>query len=659
MKFIRYTSVLSLMLVCGMDSVFGDAPQAPRPVYMTSQIQRLLNEKQEKVSKLEECDGKRKGFMIAGISTIGLTAVGVGINIAQASKSNKLSNQIEEQNRQLEKQQANLADINSQISEKQNENKRRECEGDPTKIYVNGQCLDRAPYECAQNPNKEWKDGQCVDKVKPENPSQPHDYSGYTLDCAHTKFEFIVGSDYQAVLQRLNNQCKTDTGVEMAEVLREKTPGGKVVFECQGYPTSGKCGNPAEGNTPILFTPCNDSGSVWTHGGDQQCLPSVDATQKVPCSCPPASQTQPGQENPTHDTPTPVVEKPDCYKSVEDYLALGCKKCIQLWTQSGQAVCAEIDSHGGFTKVSQKDAVLKENGQDYTPVVVSAKDGFSSTINCPGICADFNQKDAEDCRLSGGEWRYSNSKKAYECHCGTVGSYTDRHMALTNKNTCNCQVGYVLIDENFPIKGCRLGSNHAEQDAYIKSVNSLQAKWDSMNTKVGQCEIAAKNVATATEENSAKKFVDQAKQYASSALSLATEATGLYNKVKAEFKALLKEDQRAVERHRQAAENIKADVDKVQSKVNECTKKANDEYIRLVDRIEARNNPNTGALCVQSHGVWNSGKCSCDSGKNLEPSSDRMSCVCKKVGNNRYEWHDKCNMCRHPNAVDKDMACGV
>ncbi|MBR6363708.1 MAG: hypothetical protein IKS08_01310 [Alphaproteobacteria bacterium] len=155
MKFMKYTSLLCLVSICALDNAFADNPPAPRPVYMTSQIQRLLNEKQEKISKLEECDGKRKGFMIAGISTIGLTAVGVGVNIAQANKSNKLSNQIADQNRELEKQQSNLANINSQISEIQSNNARRECESKAGMIFVNGQCLDKQQYEqsIAQNQN--------------------------------------------------------------------------------------------------------------------------------------------------------------------------------------------------------------------------------------------------------------------------------------------------------------------------------------------------------------------------------------------------------------------------------------------------------------------------------------------------------------------------
>ena len=117
----RFELLTCLAAICMVCNAYAEPAAAPKPVYMTSQIQSLLNEKQEKVSKLEECDGKRKGFMIAGISTIGLTAVGIGVNIAQATKSNKLSNQIEDQNRELDKQQANLANINSQISDIQNE----------------------------------------------------------------------------------------------------------------------------------------------------------------------------------------------------------------------------------------------------------------------------------------------------------------------------------------------------------------------------------------------------------------------------------------------------------------------------------------------------------------------------------------------------------
>lgn len=96
-----------------MGAVFGDA----HGVAMSANIRRLLQEKQDKIAKLEECEGKKQGWMIAGISTIGLTAVGVGVNIAQASKSNRLSDEIEMEKTTLQRQQDELDRISNQIAD--------------------------------------------------------------------------------------------------------------------------------------------------------------------------------------------------------------------------------------------------------------------------------------------------------------------------------------------------------------------------------------------------------------------------------------------------------------------------------------------------------------------------------------------------------------
>ena len=47
-------------------------------------IAQLIREKQQKMEKLEKCKGTTKNLKIAGISTLGITAVGVGANIAEA-----------------------------------------------------------------------------------------------------------------------------------------------------------------------------------------------------------------------------------------------------------------------------------------------------------------------------------------------------------------------------------------------------------------------------------------------------------------------------------------------------------------------------------------------------------------------------------------------
>ena len=51
---------------------------------VNDRIYKLMQEKQAKMEKLEKCQGTTKNLKIAGISTLGITAVGVGANIAEA-----------------------------------------------------------------------------------------------------------------------------------------------------------------------------------------------------------------------------------------------------------------------------------------------------------------------------------------------------------------------------------------------------------------------------------------------------------------------------------------------------------------------------------------------------------------------------------------------
>ena len=106
---------ISFMCILGCVSNVGYGAQ------MTPQIQRLMEEKEKKLAELEKCDSKRKGFMIAGISTLGLTAVGIGGNIALANKNKKLNTELDAQKQSLAEQQSTLSDLNKQIEDKKRE----------------------------------------------------------------------------------------------------------------------------------------------------------------------------------------------------------------------------------------------------------------------------------------------------------------------------------------------------------------------------------------------------------------------------------------------------------------------------------------------------------------------------------------------------------
>ncbi len=78
---------------------------------------QLVREKQRKMQELEKCMGATNGLKIAGLSTIGLTAVGVAGNVAQAKKLDEYESGIESKQKELEK-------VNKDIAEKQAEIKK-------------------------------------------------------------------------------------------------------------------------------------------------------------------------------------------------------------------------------------------------------------------------------------------------------------------------------------------------------------------------------------------------------------------------------------------------------------------------------------------------------------------------------------------------------
>ena len=62
---------------------------------VNDRIYKLMQEKQEKMEKLEKCQGTTKNLKIAGISTLGITAVGIGTNIAEAVVLNDYKSDIQ------------------------------------------------------------------------------------------------------------------------------------------------------------------------------------------------------------------------------------------------------------------------------------------------------------------------------------------------------------------------------------------------------------------------------------------------------------------------------------------------------------------------------------------------------------------------------------
>ncbi len=59
-------------------------PMVASADYLDDKLANLITEKQNLISQLEECQKSKGGLMVAGITTLGVSAIGIGANIGEA-----------------------------------------------------------------------------------------------------------------------------------------------------------------------------------------------------------------------------------------------------------------------------------------------------------------------------------------------------------------------------------------------------------------------------------------------------------------------------------------------------------------------------------------------------------------------------------------------
>ena len=109
----------------------------------SARFTQLVREKQQKMEQLEKCMGASKGLKIAGVSTLGLTAVGVAGNIAEAKMIDSNTKTIAKNTEKIKTAQE---DLDNAIKEKQQKT----------------QQLESAMAQCNAKTFYEWKNGKCV-----------------------------------------------------------------------------------------------------------------------------------------------------------------------------------------------------------------------------------------------------------------------------------------------------------------------------------------------------------------------------------------------------------------------------------------------------------------------------------------------------------------
>lgn len=193
---------------------------------MTNEIRGLMEEKERKMQELEKCDGKRKAFMIAGISTVGLTAVGIAGNVVLANKNKKLSEEINTKQSTLNSKQGTLDNLNSEINSK-----------------------------LLENANIKWQPDVVTPTPVIPKPTVVINYDGYTLACGSTTTLVFSDTDVNGeVFNRLDAECKELGGKGLTESSKDAA-NKTTTFACVDESNNPKCKeavnpNPAPTPTP-------------------------------------------------------------------------------------------------------------------------------------------------------------------------------------------------------------------------------------------------------------------------------------------------------------------------------------------------------------------------------------------------------------------------
>lgn len=405
----------------GVISVFpGNAAQ------MTPQIQELLRQKEEKAKQLEACDGKRKAWMIAGISTIGLTAVGVGVNIAQANKSKKLDTSINSANTILKNQETELNRINAKISEKERERaeaerKRLEQQqqsgvtvGEPCNDVTDGiWTIDAEGTESCFDGSETYK-CKCVARAGEENDNEQdddngvetHDTGGRKIGetCNEGKGKWKVQNDgNQYCADSDNKPVKCECVANSVEP--PDTGGRKIGNACieedinklkpYGW-VKGRYIKVVNNNNTVLKASCTDASGavVKCNCAAEQCLTGYKVDEYKLCA---------------YDAGTAVAEEYGYYDIDGDKNPDGCNVskpgdwCVkfQNYTIKGIAACSDVTG-----KYNLGDIASDQNkvNSDYTNIATSDPKGvncyckitnpkaskwvFSWAYSAPSSCAD-------------------------------------------------------------------------------------------------------------------------------------------------------------------------------------------------------------------------------------------------------------------------------
>ena len=417
---------------------------------LDDKIARLTQEKLDKLAKLEQCQKSTKGLKIAGWTTLGISAIGIGANIGEAVALNKLDTKIGNAQEQSKK-------LDGQINAIQQQKREQEIEQNKSGIEQNksgdvipdcgeqNKCGDLTAAQLLTNLNA--TELVCVNGVsKPTDCYSQGEPTG-KKQCKNgnvviTYYDTCPGTSVKKPTRKNGDLCTDDESAKVLYAQETFWQNGKCVAKsCQ----DGKFLSVENGvSLGECVTACSSYQIIdWSAAGGKACDTSL-------------------QFNPTENCARKVFSRAEytknmCYGKCQGYAhENNCKLTGDPIEnqQTGECICnpvsLDLETSGGVVELPacQEQEVEK-----------------NSKSECDAYCVQY--ADGKKCELTRGNVYYSDTK---QCFCNAA---APRKREVEQKKLCS-ETSIVSISARNCVSLC---STHASRN----NCTVENTSWDGVN----------------------------------------------------------------------------------------------------------------------------------------------------------------------------------
>lgn len=387
---------------------------------LDDKIARLTQEKLDKLAKLEQCQKSTKGLKIAGWTTLGISAIGIGANIGEAVALNKLDTKIGNAQEQSEK-------LDGQINAIQQQKREQEIEQNKSGIEQNksgnvipdcgeqNKCGDLTAAQLLTNLNA--TELVCVNGVsKPTDCYSQGEPTG-KKQCKNgnvviTYYDTCPGTSVKKTTRKNGDLCTDDESA-------------KVLYAQETFWQNGKC----------VAKSCQDGKFLSVENGVSlgECVTACSSYQIIDWSAGGKACDTSLQFNPTKNCDRKVFSRAEytknmCYGKCQGYAhENNCKLTGDPIEnqQTGECICNPVQLDWKTT-----------GGVVELPACQEQEVEKNSKSECDAYCAQY--ADGKKCELTRGNVYYSDTK---QCFCNAAAprkrekgqSLYDKMVAVSNK----------------------------------------------------------------------------------------------------------------------------------------------------------------------------------------------------------------------------------